>query len=1409
MRSFLSFVVAISMALSVSAASQGAAKQVLAPDFHYIGNRQGLSNGQVNCIMKDSRGFVWFGTASGLNRFDGVRFKKFYSRPGNAQSLVNDVVNSLYEDGSGRIWVGTMTGYCLYDPRTELFDQHPEKWMRQVGMNGSPSFVFVDSRKNLYVVVSGEGLYFYNEKMPKARLIAFGGGRNEIPRGVVTSIDEIDKTVVMAYNDGTLVRVDGDNQSVKWVNRYLPEHGLPSDVEYSVHADHMHNYWIAGDGVSMVYSAQDQKWYSTVGEWLNARGIAYQKENILVKDVVEDGKGRIWIATDHAGLLEVDVNGMVFRQYKNAKNDESSLPDNTLQSLFLDDNGALWIGTYKNGAAYYNENGVRFPLIGVGDVCTIAEDRLGNYWIGTNDKGIICYDPLTGTMHSFDSSVSRLGSNIVVSSLCASDGSLWFGTYSGGMAHYQGGSWTVFSTKNGLCNNNVWSLAEDKNGNIIVGTLGGGLQILNTKTGEFSASYTVESAGLQSDYIASLFVCKDGDLLVGHSQNFSVLKGGAKARSGAAPAEVVNYNTTRSGAPFSSPAVNHIMQDSRGLIWTATSSGVNVYDPVTDQLSILGEDNGLVGSSACSVIEDTRHDVWVVSDFGLSRVTVSQENGSWQLYVMNYNEVDGLQERQFNYRSVMLARNGDVLIGGQDGINIVPFNHDSGSQKAAKAVFSGIILFDHPLSVGEKYNGKVVLKDAINESRQLELEYSENTFTIQLAVNDVAYPSRHQFRYRLLELSEHWMLTNIDRSEVTFTNLSPGRYRLQVQVLDRYGSPFDEVSELQITIHPPFYASAWAVILYVLLGGMLLFGAFWWYDHRQKLKLQREREMLERERERLEMEQLRKNAEKEREIDEMKMQFYTNASHELRTPLTLIISPLSQMVKREEDEKKRGMLEMIHRNASHLLAQVNQLLDFRKIDENMERLNLVTGDMVDFVRTICNAFRLVQDKNIELSFSSSVEHQLMSFDDDKIRKVMNNLLSNAYKYTKEGGHVDVKISVDEGANGQEAMLRMQVSDTGIGVSDDEKLHIFDRFYRIRRQEGGSQDVNGGLYGSSGVGLSLVKDFVELHDGTITVSDGEECGTVFCVSIPVRHDSALRQLPLQQENLTLSAGESSNAQSEEGILVTADGASPSSDGTQAPADGSKGGAKANYEVMIVDDSADFLAFMTEVLSTDYNVRVAHNGKEALMMVLEKHPDLILSDVMMPVMDGLELCKTLKHNPATQSIPFVMLTARMAQEQKIEGMEVGADDYITKPFNIDLLNLRIQNLLKWRKAGSKDKLKPLAKEIEVTSEDEKMVKKATLLVEKNIANADFSVEMLSYELGMSRVNLYKKLLSITGSTPSEFIRTIRLQRAEQLLRQSGMTVAEIAYKVGFNNPRYFSKYFKDQYGMMPSQYKEATS
>ena len=1341
-------------------------------EFKHLDTNNGISNSQVNYIFKDAQGFIWFATEAGLDRYDGFRLKVFKFRSDDKSSLPSDQVYKIQEDAIGNLWVNTAQGYCIYNPITETFDRELAVWMQKHGMRGTPDNVLVDKNKNMWIAIYGKGCYFYDVHTNRSFL--FSENRNQLPHGNVTGMTEVGNTVVLSYNDGTLVRIDGNAHKILWINKTIAVRNKQVIEPYKTYVDREGNYWVTTNALSLIYDVKEKKWYDSLPEFLRHLGITCPWQNVLIKDIAEDKNGRLLIATDHNGLILVDLNKREIENYIYDKSDVGSIPDNTLQCVFVDNSSdALWIGTYKNGVAYYSSLSSRFGLIPVGDVCTITQDKNGLFWFGTNDSGILSYNPITGESVNYRMGETGLGSDIVVSSLSAHDGSLWFGTYEGGLARYKDGHFSVYRADgkpNSLANDCVWSLAEDRNGNILIGTLGSGLQILNPTTGSFQ-TFNVNNANLPSDYISSVNVDNHGNYVFGHSQHFSVMD--------ARTHKVVTYSKTRSGQQFSSPSVNQIFVDSRGIIWNATTSGMNVYDPTTDQYELFDATHGGIGQMACSVVEDNEHSVWIAFDHGVSRVKVSKKDGKWDFFITNYNDFDGLQSRQFNFRSIFLSRNGDVFVGGQDGVNIIPPQNVKTQDSNAKVLFSELVLFDHPISVGEEYNNRVILDEAINSSRVLELNNDEDAFTIQLASSIVAVPQKCRFLYRLKGFNDDkWMMTAESQPNVTYTGLSAGTYELEVKVVNRDGSIGKDVSSMKIIINPPFYLSIWAFMIYLFIFMLAAYYSRQFIIRRQQAKF--------------ELQQIEDEAKRTKEMDEMKLTFYTNISHELRTPLTLIISPLAEMIRKERDKENCDRLKLIHRNAIRLLTMVNQLLDFRKVEKQRMQLNLMTGDMVAFVRNICNSFKLLTDKKLNQKFSSDVDQLFMSFDEDKFGKIINNLLSNAYKFTPEEGEVSIHINTYEeemDADNRREMLMIRVADTGRGISDEDKKHIFDRFYQVKEQTPQP-------FGGSGVGLNLVKEFIMMHDGTVTVEDNPDGGTVFILRLPVRHDESLdviepgTEIPYDYVVSDVSEQKKDN----QGNI----------DNTQlSEIEQVKAG---HYEVLIVDDSEDFLQFMGDVLSEIYVVRKAHNGKEALKMIEEHKPDVILSDVMMPVMDGNELCRMIKGNPKTERIPFVMLTARLADEHKIAGMENGADDYITKPFNLDLLNLRICNLIKWRNATPLGvKVDPQVKVEEITSVDEKLVKDATEYVEQHLDDTTVSVETMSDVLNMSRVHLYKRLLSVTGNTPSEFIRLIRLRHAEQLLRESQMSVSEVAYKVGFNNPRYFSKYFKEMYGVMPSQYK----
>lgn len=581
--------------------------------------------------------------------------------------------------------------------------------------------------------------------------------------------------------------------------------------------------------------------------------------------------------------------------------------------------------------------------------------------------------------------------------------------------------------------------------------------------------------------------------------------------------------------------------------------------------------------------------------------------------------------------------------------------------------------------------------------------------------------------------------------------------------------------------------------------------------------------MIEKQRVKYEIQIREDSIKKTREMNELKLNFFTNVSHELRTPLTLIISPLVTMIRDEGDPEKRRKLELIHRNATRLLNLVNQILDFRKFDQNKEKLSLARMDIVSFVDNICNSFRILANNKVNLSFESYTSKLLMTFDADKVGKIVNNLLSNAYKFTPDGGSITVRLSVALGVEVKDHthdMLRISVADNGKGISDEEKKHVFERFYQVNGTE--MQPAGG-----SGIGLNLVKKFTELHGGQVEVRDNDGGGSVFIVDLPM-DDGGAAKTNAHLESMRVAPVIATVHKAEDTIEETVEegGSSDALYGVHRSSQTAKPTRK-NYvaKVLLVDDSDDFREFMCDVL-TDYQVIEAVNGQDAWQKIIEVRPDVILSDVMMPVMDGIELCRMVKSNEETASIPFVMLTARLATDHQVEGLESGADDYIIKPFNIDMLNLRIRNLLGWArrsarrsildkdKEGKKDPNQPKERVIpkgelgdfEMTASDRKFLADVDKYIKDMMSDPDTSVESMSAHLCMSRVQLYKRMVSLTGTTPSEYLRAKRIKRAEELIHNDELNISEIAYTVGFNNPRYFTKYFQEAYGLTPSQYKK---
>ena len=805
---------------------------------------------------------------------------------------------------------------------------------------------------------------------------------------------------------------------------------------------------------------------------------------------------------------------------------------------------------------------------------------------------------------------------------------------------------------------------------------------------------------------------------------------------------------------FEEVHINCIYQDTRGLLWIGTRKGMDVYNKNTKERIHLSTKNGLSHDYIRAITEDKEKNIWVTTDHGVTNIiaTNSPEPSS-KFLCYPYFEEDGIGNMAFNNHSITCTQQGEILMGGSGGylrINprFINYRHEN-----HPVIYTSLYLANQRMEVGSKNsNGRILLHKNIQLLNEITMDYSDSNFALEVSSMDYNSLHKLQYAYRLNK-DEEWV--KLEGNRIYFNKLSPGTYQLEVKVYENNNSyKNSKASCLTIHVLPPFWLSVPAYIGYtLLLAGVIIFFFL-------KMKRKHIRNLSQQKRE---MEIIQQH-----EMDEAKMRFFTNVSHDLRTPLSLIIIPLEKLLSSNLEKGVKEELELIHRNSETLLNEVNQLLDFRKLDQQKTQLMLSHGNLSDFVKEVCGSFiPQAVKKGINIRLHINETKMDMDFDRNKIQRILLNLLSNAVKYNYENGEVIVALDKIT-ANGTEN-AQIQVADTGIGIKDENKDKIFDRFF----QEQHSTTT----YVGNGIGLHIVKEYVAMHHGTITVENHIPQGTIFTITLPVTHNYAV------------------NDEKQDEAEIREKAVDEVSDRTDTH----------KTSLLIVEDNDDFRNFLINCLKDTYQVFDAPNGKEALEILAHQSIQIIISDVMMPEMDGMELCRKIKTDIRYSHIPVILLTARTADEHELSGLKEGADDYITKPFNLEILLLRIQKILKWT-INNHEKFKTIdisPSEITVSSLDEQLIEKAIRAVEENMDNSEFSVEELSSYVGMSRGHLYKKLIMITGKSPLEFIRILRVKRGKQLLEQSQLNVSQIAYQIGLS-PKQFAKYFKEEFGYVPSEY-----
>ncbi|HWK06741.1 MAG TPA: two-component regulator propeller domain-containing protein [Puia sp.] len=1364
--------------------------------FSKLDIRDGLSNNQVNTIYKDRRGFMWFGTQSGLTRYDGYTCKVFRHNDQDSLSLINDNISCLCEGPGERLWVFTISTINIYDPATERFDRRPGDFLRSIHLPEQKLVTILKTKGSFWFVYADSGVYVYTPGKAPRGIRPGVAAQSLLNNPVRTAGRDSNGYLWLVHNNGILEKLDVGQGKVLFRTDILQKQNPGVKYGYLVYIDNQSDFWLYQPGNLYGLYKYDPR-ANTLGHFSKDSGELRLSSN-LVNDVVQDDKGLIWIATDHGGVTVLDKARPTVRYLLNSE-EERSLADNSVNTLYKDDFGIIWLGSYKKGVNYYHENIIRFPLfrkqpaqpnsLPYDDVNRFAEDKKGNLWIGTNGGGLIYFDRKRNIYTRYRHEAgdpNSLTNDIIVGLYVDRQGIVWIGTYLGGLDCYDGQRFTHYrhndAITTSLSDNRVSTILEDSDGNLWVGTMFGGLDRFDRGKKGFYHNNPSVPFSVHAAYISSLAEDTAGDLWIGTAFGIDVLR----KRTG----KFTHYIDVDSRLSYNN--VNDLCRDHKDNMWVATPHGLNVMTPGTDTFRTFLVKDGLPDNAILNIQEDNEYNLWVSTPNGVSKIVLTEDAGKIAIHCTNYDEYDGLQGQAFNENASLKTREGELIFGGANGFNLFKPSDIRKNDQAPPVVLTDFQLFNKNIGAGEKWKGNTILKSTITETDKLVLTYYENDISLEFAALSFTNTKKNKYAYLLQGFNKDWVMTDGKARKATYTNLDPGEYIFRVKASNNDGVWNEKGAAIKIIVLPPFWKTPWAYFLYVLLGITILYFARLLIIRRAKARFA--------------LSQEREEALRLHELDRMKIKFLTNVSHEFRTPLSLILAPVDKLVKSAEDNYARSQFQLIQRNAKRLLHLVNQLLDFRKMEVNELTLNRVPGDIVQFIKeTSCSFLDLAERKNIDLSYREGIDRLQASYDPDKMERILFNLLSNAFKFTPENGKIKVEVDIAD-REGPDVLLKISVRDTGIGIPADMHQKIFEPFI----QHTMPVDI---LNQGSGIGLAITRELVEMHGGSIKVESEVDRGSCFTVLLPV---TEMTDLPagegINSAQARLEAGDPERDGAE--VVDGADAAdgvdfADGANGVEAADPAGKSRSK-RLTVLLIEDNEDFRFYLKDNLKGLFHIIEAANGKEGWQKSLSAHPDLVVSDVSMPIMDGVELCRKIKADPRTRHIPVILLTALTGEQDQLRALETGPNDYITKPFNFEILVYRIKNLLEYKETVKKTyqkrvEIDPGDIEADTSDRDEDFIKTAVTVIEANMANPDFSVEEWCQELHLSRTSLYKRIVALTGKTPIEFIRSIRLKRSAQLLEKTHHNIAEIAYMVGFNNPKYFARYFKEEYDMLPSAYQ----
>ncbi|OWW24583.1 hypothetical protein B4Q04_14795 [Zobellia sp. OII3] len=1314
-------------------------------DFISITTEDGLSQNTIYSILKDRTGYLWFGTDDGLSRYNSYHVDIFKK---STSPLKGRKVYDMLEDTEGNIWLATDNGLKRYDPYSETIIEH-----ELTGISDSRPHVNVLAFENDSLMWLGttEGLLLYHLK--KGILKTYEHDSNN-----KTSLSNSDVSSLAKDNDNLWVGTENglnflDVKTEKFTKYFggskKPDSLSGSHIK-SLSLDYQGGLWIGTERQGISYFNKQKVRF----ENFNTKNSLLPHNE--VRDIFYAPDGHLWIATNGGGLSKMDTENRSFTNYQHLPDHTSGLVTNSIYSVYEDREGVLWVGTYAGGVCFNSAKNDKFELIkhltynsnSISDsrIRSVYLDRKNKLWLGTWG-GLNVYDPEKDkyTSYLYDrKNPSSLSFNTVTSIYEDYLGNIWVGTYSGGLNRLKPEKNGFIRYNNdalnpgGLSSDMVYCIIEDPENNLWIGTQEG-LNLFDRSKQKFK-SYSRKD-------IRDIRIGNDNTLVLATFGGICIFD--TKTKS---------FKNYRSPQLSSFPISQVLLDKKSGHIWfSSLGGGMGYLDPRNSEFTIFTEKEGLPTNFVSSLIDTDDGSIWVSTFKGISKFNKATSTFE------NIGRPHKFPLYQFYPRASTFLPDNRLAFGGSKGLVI--FNPESLLRKRTEPeiILTSLKIDNKEVTAGEASS---LLKKSISKTDKLFLKPDQKDFSIDFVALDFKNPGGNQYAYILENYMDEWVPIGNNRT-IGFTNLNHGNYVLKLKTLEASAN----VKALAIEIAPPFHATWWFRSLMVLLVLFLLY----LYNKYTFISVQQKNALIVQ---RLKM----KN---KQDFNQMRLRFFTYISHELRTPLTLISDPLQQLVRYKKDPKQDHLFQLIDTSVARLLRLVDQILDISKLEGDTLSLQVSKQDIAAILEEATNAFReFAIQKGVRLEFIKEMETIEGWVDEDKIEKIVYNLLSNAFKFTPKNGLVSVGLGYYKKSKGH---IVIEIKDTGIGIAKEKQHKIFEGFYQV--QEAKSLNPNG-----AGIGLDYVKRLITLHHGSIALESEPEVGSLFSIQLPIERKyyqpKEIKQEEIVKTTLPLRPITVRNAKKTPSPLPV------------------KVHSKSTPKILIVEDDVDIRSYIVSSLSDTFKVIEAPNGEEGLKLALEHAPELIMSDTLMPIMDGLQFCEAIKKNEKTRHIPFLFLSAWTSDEFKLRGLEIGANDYIAKPFDIQIVKARIENIIKNVKRVSeisKVKVNLVPDDTSVDSIDSLFIKKAHSILDENFDNPDFTTEMFKKKMGMSHSALYRKLKQLTGQSSNEFIRSYRLKRAAQIIRQdSGLLIAEICIKSGFNDPKYFSKCFKQEHMLTPSEY-----